>query len=469
MDLTPDSEEIDRINLKSLLKHAHIGVVIHRLDTSIVYANPTALKLLDMSYNQVIGRDAYDPSWYFIDEYQQKIPIDAYPVKQVLNTGMPLINEMIGQYSPTTREVNWFLVNAYPEVGEEFGDEGFVVVTFNEISARRHLFSYRDVIENTRDVVIVTDAEGIEAPFGPQIVFVNRAFEELTGFSSAEAIGETPRILQGHGTDAACRQRIREALQAHQPIRETILNYSKSGKPYWLDMDIFPLRNQFGKVTHFAAIERDVTDQTYYADQLSKRNEDLRHLKQSLEKLVSDKTKELRDANYTLQRLALYDDLTGIPNRRCFLDQFKKQCAMADRYEKLVAIGMIDLDHFKKINDQYGHDAGDAVLKETAQYFRNFFRAEDSFGRMGGEEFAFAVLVGDAEAAESMCRRLVSRFAELPVTVDGQDISVTMSAGVYVAPSPTQEISIDDALRKADTALYEAKKAGRNQAVRWQK
>lgn len=465
MDQRPDTDEIDRINLKSLLKHAHIGVVIHRLDTSIVYANPTALKLLDMNYNQVIGRDAFDPSWYFIDEYQQKIPIDSYPVKQVLNSGKPLINEMIGQYNPTTREVNWFLVNAYPEVGEEFGDEGFIIVTFNEITARRHLFSYRDVIENTRDIVIVTDANTIKAPFGPQIVFVNRAFEELTGFTAEEAIGETPRILQGRGTDEECRKRIHNALEKHQPIRETILNYTKTGKPYWLDMDIFPLRSQFGKVTHFAAIERDVTDQTYYADQLSKRNEDLRQLKNSLEQLVSEKTKELRDANYTLQRLAHYDELTGIPNRRYFLEQVTKQCAMADRYERLVAIGMIDLDHFKKINDQYGHDTGDTVLKETAQHLRSFFRAEDNFGRMGGEEFAFAVLVNNAKAAEGMCQRLVSSYAAEPITVDDAEISVTMSVGVFVVPSSKSEIDIDDALKKADSALYGAKKAGRNQAV----
>lgn len=462
-----ETDELDRINLKSLLKHAHIGVVIHRLDTSIVYANPTALKLLDMNYNQVIGRDAYDPGWYFIDEYQQKIPIDAYPVKQVLNTGKPLINEMIGQYSPATREVNWFLVNAYPEVGEEFGGEGFIIVTFNEITARRHLFSYRDVIENTRDVVIVTDSDSVKAPFGPQIVFVNRAFEELTGFTAEEAIGETPRILQGRGTDEECRKRIRKALEKHQPIREVILNYTKTGKPYWLDMDIFPLRNQFGKVTHFAAIERDVTDQTYFADQLSKRNEDLRQLKHSLEELVSEKTKELRDANYSLQRMAHYDELTGIPNRRCFLDQVKKQCAMAARYERLVAIGMIDLDHFKKINDFHGHDAGDAVLTETARRLRKFFRAEDNFGRMGGEEFAFAVLVNNAEAAEGMCRRLVSGYAGEPVTVGDTEVSVSMSVGVFVAPSPKPQIDIEEALKKADSALYDAKKAGRNQALRW--
>lgn len=452
--------EIDRLNLKSLLEHAHIAVVIHRLDTSIVYANPTALKLLRLGYDQLIGRDAHDPEWYFIDEYHQRVPIRSYPVNLVLERREPLVNEVIGRFTPETNEVSWFLVNAYFE-GEPSDEDGFIVVTFNEISARRHLFSYRDIIENTRDVVIVTDAESIEPPFGPQIVFVNRAFEDLTGYSSKEAIGQTPRILQGRGTDPECCKRIREALEKNEPVRETILNYSKEGKPYWLDLDIFPLMNDFGKVTHFAAIERDVTDQIFYSDQLEKRNTDLKQLKDSLEKLVAERTQELRNTNFNLQRLAHYDELTGIPNRRNFKEQASRHCQVAKRYDRWIAVAMIDIDRFKDINDRYGHDVGDQVLVETGRRFKAFFRVEDIYGRVGGEEFAVVLHTEGPEASVGVCKRLVDLFSGNPVSTGELEINVTVSVGLH-AGKPSADYNLDKAMKEADKQLYVAKKNGRN-------
>jgi diguanylate cyclase (GGDEF)-like protein/PAS domain S-box-containing protein len=452
--------EIERLDLKSLLEHAHIGVVIHRLDISIVYANPTALKLLRMTYEQLIGRDAHDPDWYFIDEYHQRLPIRSYPVNQVLHKRTPLVNEVIGRYTPDTSEVAWFLVNAYFE-GDHENSDGFIVVTFNEISARRHLFSYRDIIENTRDVVIVTDADNIKPPFGPQIVFVNRAFEILTGYTAEEAIGQTPRILQGRGTDPECTARIRNALEKFEPIRETILNYSKQGKPYWLDLDIFPLKNDFGKVSHFAAIERDVTDQIFYSDQLEKRNADLKQLKDSLERLVEERTVELRNSNFNLQRLAHYDELTGIPNRRSFREQAAKHCRVARRYERWIAVAIIDIDHFKDINDRYGHDVGDQVLVETARRFKNFFRVEDVYGRIGGEEFAAVLHTDGPEASAGVCKRLIAAFSDNPVRTDEIEINVTISVGLHVS-QPVPDFNLDAAMKEADKQLYGAKRNGRN-------
>jgi diguanylate cyclase (GGDEF)-like protein/PAS domain S-box-containing protein len=452
--------EVERLDLKILLEHAHIGVIIHRLDTSIVYANPTALELLDLQYNQVIGVDAYSPEWYFIDEFQQRLPVDAYPVNKVSRTRSPLVNEVIGRYRPASREADWFLVNAYYE-GEDGNADGFIVVTFNEISSRRHLFSYRDIIENTRDVVIVTEADNLNSPFGPRIVFVNHAFEELTGYSADEAIGETPRILQGRGTDRETLDRIRKAIVKQKPIRETILNYTKDGRPYWLDLDIFPLFNGLGKVSHFAAIERDVTEQTFYSDQLEKRNEDLKRLKDNLEIIVEEKTRELRDTNFNLQRLAHYDELTGIANRRCFKEQAHRHARTALRYGHLIAVGMIDIDRFKKINDGHGHDVGDAVLAEAARRFQEFFRAEDVYGRLGGEEFGFLIHVKSPEAATGVSERLLRIFSDQPVDAGGTEIPVTISIGVRVC-KPDDSFNLEEQLRIADEKLYEAKRNGRN-------
>ncbi|WP_455209658.1 PAS domain-containing sensor histidine kinase [Kaarinaea lacus] len=120
-------------------------------------------------------------------------------------------------------------------------------------------FSLTDIIKHTNDVVIVTRADDIDPP-GPEIVYVNEAFTRLTGYKTSEVIGKNPRLLQGPKTCRETTARIREALLNQEPVRAEIINYSKSGEEYWLELQIIPLKDHKGKVTHFAAIERDITE-----------------------------------------------------------------------------------------------------------------------------------------------------------------------------------------------------------------
>lgn len=120
-------------------------------------------------------------------------------------------------------------------------------------------FAFEDIIANANDIVIVTEADPLDDP-GPRIVYVNPAFTALTGYTPEEVLGRTPRILQGPDTDPDTLRRISAALHRHEPVREEILNYSKSGREYWLDMNIVPLVDADGGVRYFAAIERDLTE-----------------------------------------------------------------------------------------------------------------------------------------------------------------------------------------------------------------
>jgi PAS domain-containing protein len=119
--------DLSGISLKSLLQNAHIGVVIHRWDTSIVYANPTAIKLLRLTYDQIIGKDAKDPKWQFIDESGRSLQIEEYPVCKVKRFKSPLSNEVLGLDDSSSQNITWFNVNAYHEMDQ---GEGFIVVTF---------------------------------------------------------------------------------------------------------------------------------------------------------------------------------------------------------------------------------------------------------------------------------------------------------------------------------------------------
>ena len=121
-------------------------------------------------------------------------------------------------------------------------------------------FDFQQIVDAANDVIIVTKSDPIDPP-GPEIVYVNKAFTDLTGYAPDEVMGKTPRLLQSSGTDVDTKRAIKQALQKQQPVRVTIRNYAKSGREYWLDVSILPLRDESGEVTHFAAIERDVTEQ----------------------------------------------------------------------------------------------------------------------------------------------------------------------------------------------------------------
>ena len=452
--------DIDNLDIKKILEHAHMGVVIHRADTSIVYANPAALKLLRLSYEQLIGRDAYDPQWAFVDENGFPLELSNYPVNRVLNSNKRLENETIGLIDSTSKEISWYMVNAYME-GRLGAENCFVVVTFSDITERVKPFSAEDILENAQDMIIVTEADNVEYPEGPKIVYVNKAFETLTGYSKEEVIGESPRILQGSLTDKVAKNEIYEALKKKQSISQTLLNYDKSGRPYWIDMNIIPLKNKAGQVTHFAAIERDVSQIKFQQEQLANRNNDLKALKASLEKRVSERTLSLQQAKNQLENMAYFDPLTQLPNRRFFSVHLSKQLAAAKRRNEMIAMGLIDIDNFKQINDNYGHSKGDEVLKGFAEIINDVFRHEDAICRYGGEEFTFSIIIHHIEQAEQACERLMQAIRATRYNVGDTTVNVTASIGVCVThcQADTDEHIL---YRSADNLMYKAKQQGKD-------
>lgn len=453
--------EIDDLTLKNLLEHAHIGIIIHRWDTSILYANPTALRLMRLTYDQIIGKDAFDPQWCFLDDAGKKLLINDYPVNKVIRTGKRLSNEVIGVMDSSSEGISWFMINAYAE-GNKDSDNRFVVITFNDISDSKHLFSFKEIVENTQDIVIVTEAENIGYPIGPKIIYVNKAFEELTGYKKDDVLGETPRILQGTLTSEKSKNRIHAALKDNLATTETLLNYDINGRPYWIEMNIIPLKNKYGDVTHFAAIERDISERKFHLEQLEKRNQDLKAFKKELENIVALRTIELQKANAKLEKIAFLDPLTNIPNRRFFIGQANKIINSCNRRNLMVAVGIIDIDDFKLLNDTYGHDLGDLVLKGMSNYLNQFFRNDDAFCRYGGEEFAFALAISTKNDLECLSKRLINGVRELTFGMEpSAPLSITISLGVKLSTA-TQSLDLEKEIKSADIALYHSKNEGKN-------
>jgi len=167
--------------------------------------------------------------------------------------------------------------------------------------------------------------------------------------------------------------------------------------------------------------------------------------------------------NHQLQVLASHDSLTGVLNRRAFMEQLPRDRARARRQRHQLALLLIDIDHFKRINDSHGHLAGDAYLKTLVRELKTVLRQEDLLGRYGGEEFCAAVVVDDHTDAQNMAERLRTHVESLRVPFQGVVLQTTLSIGVTLLdPKAPPEDAIHQALQSADQAMYEAKHQGRN-------
>jgi diguanylate cyclase (GGDEF)-like protein len=192
-------------------------------------------------------------------------------------------------------------------------------------------------------------------------------------------------------------------------------------------------------------------------------NERLDQVNRSLELRVAERTAQLDESNRQLQRLAMTDSLTGLANRRAFFAAAHSAVEIALRHERPLALMMIDIDHFKSINDAHGHAAGDCVLLHTAATLRALVRSTDTLARYGGEEFVLLAPETGLDSALALARRMGDALRDHPVWVEAGPITVTASFGVTALGGPDDDI--DRLIKRADEALYECKAAGRDRAI----
>lgn len=278
------------------------------------------------------------------------------------------------------------------------------------------------VFTNIRESIVITQEDAT-------IIDVNDAFTRVTGYSRDEVLGKNPSFLSSGRQDKAFYAAMWLELLSTGHWRGEIWNRRKDGQVSVEMLTISAVPDSHGQVRQYVAVFNNITD--------------------------------IKNYQFELEQTARSDALTNLPNRLLLADRLSLAMTQAERHQKLLGVVFIDLDGFKAINDNYGHEAGDQVLITLAHRMRSALRESDTLARLGGDEFvALLPDLAAATDAQPTLRRLLEAAA-LPIQVPGQQVQVTASIGASFYPQEGKCIA-DDLLRQADMAMYQAKLSGKN-------
>lgn len=311
------------------------------------------------------------------------------------------------------------------------------------------LLQLHKAVEQSPVSVVITDIKG-------NIEYVNPFFSQLTGYQINEVFGKNPRIIQSGNTSPETYAEMWKTIRSGRVWRGELLNKKKNGEPYWEVEMIAPVIDSDGVIVNYIAIKEDITQQ----------KESASRLREAYDRL-EEQMKEIQGLQDELREQAIRDPLTGLYNRHYLKEVLGRELSRAMRERYAISFILLDIDHFKHINDTYGHAAGDSVLKELADYLAEFTRTGDIVCRYGGEEFLVALPNTKEQDAFLIADRLRQSIQESPVYVKLDAIPITISAGISEFPTHGQYEAL--ILEAADKALYHAKHNGRNQVALWSK
>ena len=287
--------------------------------------------------------------------------------------------------------------------------------------AERELRLAAKVFENAMDGIMITDAEG-------KILKVNNAFTKITGYAPGEAIGKNPRILKSGRHDTKFYKGFWNDLITKGKWEGEIWNRRKNGEiyPEWSLISV--VKDNHGNTTHYIDLIRDITERIRYEEKIKYQ--------------------------------AYHDTLTGLPNRLLFYDRLSVALSNARRGKKILAVIFLDIDGFKPINDNFGHDVGDILLQSITKRLMNCIRQGDTVARIGGDEFTIILpQIMQKEEVDEIARRLIDTLKEAYL-INKHELYITASVGISFYPGDGEDMQT--LMKKADIAMYSAKEMGKN-------
>jgi len=283
------------------------------------------------------------------------------------------------------------------------------------------LHKFKLIVENTLNSVVITNPQG-------RIEYVNKHFAAMSGYRSEDVIGSNPRIWSSGNTGIETYNKLYLAITKGKYWQGELQNRRNNGELYWAKTTIFPVKSVDNEISHFISIQSDITQQKH------------------------DKE--------TVEYLANYDELTGLPSLRLGKDRLEQAILSAQRHNLIAAIMFIDLDGFKQVNDDFGHSAGDEVLKVIGQRIVKELRQTDTVARIGGDEFIVIMTnVKKPQAVNDVAEKIINSVKQ-PIYYNHAALRVSASIGI--AQAPLHGIKSAELLNKADKAMYKVKKAGKN-------
>ncbi|MFT6899292.1 MAG: diguanylate cyclase (GGDEF)-like protein/PAS domain S-box-containing protein [Paraglaciecola sp.] len=344
--------------------------------------------------------------------------------------------KLVDTKTPQSCELRLYSVNESPfwvklDCSPEVSDTGLRVhIAISDISdlkeMEKRLRLDASVLNECAEMIVITDAKG-------RITRVNKAFTKVTGYTEEEVLGKNPNILHAEKMDKALNDSKWDALHKHQSWQGEIWNKRKNGEIYPEWISLTAVKNTGDAITHYISVASDITQRKKDADHI--------HF------------------------MAYYDTLTGLPNRILLQDRLKQALAQSNRNHQHGAVFILDIDHFKVVNDTLGHLVGDELLKVIAKRLKACIREEDTISRMGGDEFV--VLLADLgedkknaiSHATNVADKIIQNISE-PITINGNKLQITLSIGIAMFPDDTNDIT--ELVKLADNAMYKVKKLGRN-------
>lgn len=316
----------------------------------------------------------------------------------------------------------WYEVHTYPT------RQG-ISVFFRDVTARKseeeRLRLLEEAIASAPMGITIAEFKNVQ---DCPIIYVNPAFEEMTGYSMEEVVGADCRFLQGSDLLQSARGELQAAIEQGRSTKVVLRNYKKNGNCFFNELHLSPVYNQHGRVSHFVGIQNDISDQL--------------------------------ETKARLARQAEYDALTGLANRYLFLERLAEALETAARNGTEVAVVIFDLDNFKHINDLLGHIDADRLLIQIARRLNSSVEPGDTVARLGGDEFAMILSHwGDQGRLYKQLEKIIQETRK-PLVCRDQELVVTGSAGVAIYPADAT--SVETLLQMADLSMYGIKHCGKN-------
>ena len=383
----------------------------------------------------------------------------AFLIGRDLTDALPLARSFLDQ--PPEREVKdeffidladkrYFDVLLSPVRDERQKLVGRLIIA-RDITERKNnelrLLQLTQAVEQSPTSVVVSDLKG-------NVVYVNPQYSTLTGYTASEVLGRNPNIFQSGHTSPETYETMWRTILSGFAWRGELLNRKKNGELYWVFEVIAPVFDKSGNIVNFIAITEDITVRKEVEANLLEAN---RQLEENLN--------EIRGMQVILQEQAIRDSLTGLYNRHFLNEALGRELARAEREEYPICFLLMDLDGFKKINDTYGHAAGDITIQYFANLLKRQTRAGDIVCRYGGEEFLLVLPNTGISSAAEIAERLRRDFENSEISFAGFQINATTSCGISEFPSDGE--TAERVLAVADMALYAAKDRGKNRVVVW--